>query len=187
MSFLSISPCHDHEWTPSTVYTKYNIRQVQHIPSAVYTKYSVHLVLRTTSTAYSRYNICPVQRTLSTVSTQDCLPSLHSHDYKLTPECTVSLQRTSLHDRPPADSSPWKLKGRFTLVNSHVCQSTNCWIDSQHLACCPSTASKYTSNILRSRPQQRITNLGWLTSWNLHDRGLQLHLPTRWVMACKLV
>jgi hypothetical protein len=43
--------------------------------------------------------------TLSTASTQDCLSSLHSHDYELTPEHRFSFRRASLHDRPPSASS----------------------------------------------------------------------------------
>jgi len=30
---FSISPCHDHELTPSTAYTEYSIHRVQHTPS----------------------------------------------------------------------------------------------------------------------------------------------------------
>jgi len=73
-SSLSISPCHDHELTPSTAYIEYNIHRVQHTPS--------------------------------TASTQDCLSSFHSHDYELTPECSFSFRRASLHDRLPSASSP---------------------------------------------------------------------------------
>jgi len=58
------SPCHDHEVTPSTAYTKYSVHQVQHTPSTAFT--------------------------------QQCLFSLHYHDYELTLEC--SLRRASLHD-----------------------------------------------------------------------------------------
>jgi len=43
--------------------------------------------------------------TPSTASTQDCLSSLHSHDYGVTPECRVSFRRASLHNRPPSASS----------------------------------------------------------------------------------
>jgi hypothetical protein len=68
-SSLSISPCHDHELTPSTAYTEY-------------------------------------QYTPSTASTQDCLSSLHSHDYELTPECSISFRHSSLQHRPPPGSSP---------------------------------------------------------------------------------
>jgi len=32
-SSLPISPCHDHELTPSTAYTEYSIHRVQHTPS----------------------------------------------------------------------------------------------------------------------------------------------------------
>jgi len=41
-SSLSISPCHDHELTPSTAYTKYSIHRVQHTASTAYTEYSIH-------------------------------------------------------------------------------------------------------------------------------------------------
>ena len=68
-SSLSISPCHDHELTPST-----RIHRVQHTPS--------------------------------TPSTEDCLSSLHSHDYEFTPECRFSFRCASLHDRPPSASFP---------------------------------------------------------------------------------
>jgi hypothetical protein len=73
-SSLTISPCHDHELTPSTAYIEYNIHRVQHAPS--------------------------------TASTQDCLSSFASHDYELTPECSFSFRRASLHNRLPSASSP---------------------------------------------------------------------------------
>jgi len=118
-SFLSMSPCHDHELTPSTA------------------------------------------------STQDCLSSLHSHDYKLTPECSFSFQHTSLHDRLPSASSPWELKGKVTLSHSHSCKLTNWWIEFQHPARRPLTASKYWSNLARSWPPNVSPN--WL------DHSLQVH------------
>jgi len=83
---LSISPCHDHELTPSTAYTEYSIHRVQHTPSTAYTESSIHQVQHTPST-------------------QDCLSSLHSHDYELTPECSFSFRSASLHDRLPSASS----------------------------------------------------------------------------------
>jgi len=43
--------------------------------------------------------------TPSTASTQDCLSSLHSHDYQWTPDHRSSFRRASLHDRPPSASS----------------------------------------------------------------------------------
>ena len=39
-----------------------------------------------------------IQYTQSTVSTKDCLCSLHSHDYELTPECSFSFRWASLQD-----------------------------------------------------------------------------------------
>jgi len=124
---LSISPCHDHELTPSTAYTEYSIHRVQHTPSTAYTEYSIHRVPQTPSTAYTEYSTHQVQhmpstayteysihrvqhtpstayteysiyRVQHTLSTQDCLSSLHSHDYELTPEYSFSFQCASLHD-----------------------------------------------------------------------------------------
>jgi len=63
--------------------------------------------------------------TPSTASIQDCLSSFHSHDYELTPECSFSFQHASLHDRLQSASSPCELKGKVTLLHSHICESTN--------------------------------------------------------------
>jgi len=48
-SSLSISPCHDHELTPSTAYTKYSIHREQYTPRTVYTENSIHRVQHTLS------------------------------------------------------------------------------------------------------------------------------------------
>ena len=69
-SSVSISPCHNHELTPSTAYTKYSIHHVQHTPSIAYTKYSIHQVQHTPSTAYTKYSIHQVQHPPKIV----CLP-----------------------------------------------------------------------------------------------------------------
>jgi len=53
-SFLSISPCYDHELTLSTAHTEYSIHRVQHTLSTAYTEYSIHRVQHTPSTAYVR-------------------------------------------------------------------------------------------------------------------------------------
>jgi hypothetical protein len=47
------------------------------------------------SIAYTTFSIHPVQHTPSTASIQDCLSSLHSQDYKLTPECSFSFRHAS--------------------------------------------------------------------------------------------
>jgi len=99
-----------------------------------------------------------VQHTPSTASTQDCLSSLHSHDYELTPECRVSFRRASLHDRPPLASSLWELKSKVTVSHSHGCELTNWWIECQHRARHPSTATKNSSNLTRSRPPSVYPN-----------------------------
>jgi len=129
---------------------------------------SWHRVQHTPSTAYTEYSLHRVQHPPSTASTQDCLSSLHSHDYELTPECIFSFRPTSLHERPPSASSPWQLKGKVTLSHSHGCELTNRWIESHYLVRRPSTASKYSSNLARSRPPS--------ASSISHDHGLQVHL-----------
>jgi hypothetical protein len=79
----------------------------------------------TQSTAYIEYNIHRVQHTPSTVCTQECLSSFHSHDYELTPECSLSFWRTPLHDRPPSSGSPCEVKCNLRLSHFHVCDSIN--------------------------------------------------------------
>ena len=52
----------------------------------------------TLSIAYTEYSIHQVQHTPSIASTQDCLFSIHCHDYKLTPKYSFSFQLASLND-----------------------------------------------------------------------------------------
>jgi hypothetical protein len=78
----------------------------------------------TQSTAYTEYSIHQVQYTSTIASTQDCLCSIHSHDYKLTPECSFSCQRASLDDCLPSVSTLSELKGKVTLVYSYSCKLT---------------------------------------------------------------
>jgi len=105
-SSLSISPCHYHPLTLSTAYTEYSIHQVQHTPSTAYTKYNIH----------------QVQHTPSTASTPDCLSSLHSHDYELTPECRFCFKHVSLHDWLQSTTSQLELRGTVTFSQSHGCE-----------------------------------------------------------------
>jgi len=109
-----------------------------------------------------------------TLSTQDCLSSLHFHDYKLTTESSFSSRHASLHDRPPSASSPWELKGKFTLSHSHGCELTHWWIESQHPVRRRSTASQYSSKLARLWPPSSL------------DPRLQLYLRTRLITASTL-
>jgi len=164
--------------TPSTAYTEYSIHRVQHTPSTVYAEYSIHRVQHTPSTAYTEYIIHRVQHTPSTAYPR-LLSSLHPHDYKLTPECSINFQRASLHDRLPSTSSPWELKGKHTLSHSHVCEPTDWWIESQHPVRRPSTASQYSSNLAPSQPPKCISKLARLLPPSSHDHGLPVHHQTR--------
>ena len=154
----------------------------------------------------TKYSILLVQHSLSTAYTQDCLSSLHSHGYELTPECSFSFERTSLHDRLPSTSSPWQLNGNVTLSHSQSCKLTNWWIVSAPGA--PSidrlqvlvqswsnTASKCVCKFARSRPRsvppnslhyrlhvcriitsKCISKHGQLRPPSLYDHGLQVHI-----------
>jgi len=61
-------------------------------------------------------------------------------------------------------SSPWELRGKIALSQSHSCELTNWWIESQDPARRPLTTSKYSPKLAQSRPP------------NLLDRGLQVHI-----------
>jgi len=109
--------------TPSTPYTEFTIHRVNHTQSTPYTEYTIHRVHHTPSAAYPAYSIHRVQHTPSTVYTEYCthrilhhpmiecplLPpishlsadnvvcnSLHSHNYELTNEYSLSSHRASL-------------------------------------------------------------------------------------------
>ena len=145
----------------------------------VNTEYSRHRVQHTPSTAYTEYSIHWVQHTPSTASTHDCLSSLHSHNYELTPECSFSFWCASFQDRPPLAGSPWELKGKASLLHSHGCELTNWWIESQHPACLLSISFKYPFNLAQSWPPS--------ASPNSFDHGLQVHLQTRSITGSKQI
>jgi len=173
LSFLSISPCHEHQSTLSTAYPKYSIHQVQQTPSTAYTKYSIHQVQHTPSTTYTKYNTYWVQHSLSTAhteysihlvqhtqsieSTQDYLSSSHSHNYRSTSEWYLSFHCVSLQDQPPPASSPLELKENVTSSHSPSWVLTNWGIESRHLVCLCWTFSRLTatncsSNLTQSWP-----------------------------------
>jgi len=137
--------------------------------SWVDTEYSIHRVQHTPSTAYTEYSIHRVQHPPKII----CLPFfLIITNWPLNVPAAPSV--ASLYDRPPSASSPYELKGKVTLSSSHICELTNWCIDSQHPALCPSTASKYLSNIAQSRPPKCITKLHRLLPPSSHDHGLQV-------------
>jgi len=139
---------HSHLHAPSPSVSSTTQPSSQHT-KLCYTSLSLHYMIM----SWHR-----VQHTPGTASTQDCLSSLHSHDYELTPECSFSFWRTSLNDRPPSASPPSELKGKVTLSHSHGCELSNWWIESHHPVRPPSTASKYSSNLAGSWPPSASPN-----------------------------
>jgi len=85
------------EHTPSTAYTEYSIHRVHHTPSTAYTEYSIYWVIHTPRTASSQDRLSPTPKPVSHPSADHVvLNSLHSHNYKLTNELSLSLRRASL-------------------------------------------------------------------------------------------
>jgi hypothetical protein len=117
------------------------------------------------SWVYIEYCIHRVQYPPSTASTQDCLSSRHSHDYKLIPEWSFSFQPASF----------WELEDEITFSHSDYCQLTNRWKECQHPACHPSTATQFSSTCAPLQPA--------CTSPNSLDYGIQ----TRSIMASKCI
>jgi len=165
----SYPPYHPHLHPPSLFFSSttqpssQNTKLGHPSPSLHHMIMSWHRVQHTPSTAYTEYSILQVQHPPKIV----CF-TLHSHDDELTPECRFSFRPTSLPDRPPSASSPWELQGQVTLSYSHGCELTNRWIESDHPVHHPLTASKYSSNLVRSRPPT--------ASPVPLDHGLQVHL-----------
>jgi len=138
----SYPPHRSHLHPPSLSFSFITLPSSQHTKSSHPSISPCHDHELTLSTAYTEYSIHWVQHTPSTASTEDCLCSLHSHDYELTPEWRFSFRRTSLHDRPSSANSPWEIKGKVTLSHSHGCELTNWWIECLHPGRRPLTASK---------------------------------------------
>jgi hypothetical protein len=102
--------------------------QVQHTPNIAYTKYTIHRVQHTPSKSYSKYSIHWVQHTPSTAFTQDCLSSLHSHEYELTPECSFTFRHALQHNRLQSACSPRQIKRKVTLSHSDSCEWSTWWV-----------------------------------------------------------
>jgi len=136
--------------TPSTAYTEYSIHWVQHTPSTAYTKYSIHRVQHTPSTAYTEYSIHQVQHTPSTAYTEYSihlgLPVVPSFSrFRVDPGICFSFRRTSLLIDCLQLVLHKSFQGKVTSSHSHGFELTNRWIESQHLARLPSTASRATT------------------------------------------
>jgi len=162
----------------------------------------------TPSTVSTDYSIHRLQHPPTTASTEKYSPSIHSHNYKLTPDCSFSFWGASIHDGLPSASAPWELKGKVILSHSHGCESTNRCIVSQLPAHYSLTASKYSSNLAQSQPPSVYLNslnyrlqvhlqtssftaskyiFSLIRLWPLtsHDHGVQVHLQTRQSTASK--
>jgi len=153
-SYLLVSSTSFSSSFPISLFLVHNSATIaEHIVKSSLSIPPCHDHVLTPSTAYTESTAYT-----NTASTQDWLSSLHSHNYELTPEGTFSFRSASLHDRPPSASSPSELQCKVTLSHSHSCELTNWWIESQHPARRPSTASKYSFNLAPSRPPSPSTN-----------------------------
>jgi len=123
-------------------------------------------------------SIHQAQHTLITAYTEGCSSSLYSHNYKLNHGCSISFRHASLYNWLPSASSPWELKCTVALSHSHHCKA-DWWIESQQLACPPSTASKSLSNLTQLRTPKSTALLSTLrppsASPNPLDHDLGVH------------
>jgi len=143
--------------------------QAQHTPSTAYTEYSIHLVQRTPSTAFTEYCIHRVQHLPKIV----CLPFiLKILSWPLNVASASGVPTYTFDHHQP--NSPWQLKGCVTFSQSHGCELTNSWNQSQHPPRRPSTASKFLSKLATFRLPSS------------HNHGFQMHLQTHSNTASKL-
>jgi hypothetical protein len=97
MSSLSISPCHDQEYTLSTAYTEYSIHRGQQTPSTAYTVYSIHRVLACTANYIIPTSTISRSQPASPLSVdQVVFNSLHFHNDELTNDYCLSSRCASL-------------------------------------------------------------------------------------------
>jgi len=97
----SYSTHHSHLHPPSLSFSSTTLPSLQNTKLSHPSLSPFHDHALTPSTGIHR-----VLHTPSTAYTQDCLSSLHSHDYELAPECSFSLRRASLHDRLLSATAP---------------------------------------------------------------------------------
>ena len=120
---------------------------------------SWHQVQLTPSTAYAEYSIHRVQHLPKIV----CIPFIFMiFSWPLNVAAASGMPPYTINHHQI--SSPWDLKCKVTLPQSHSCELTNWWTETQHPACRPLTASKHS-----------FPNSG--------DYGLQIRtiLPSKWI------
>jgi len=154
-SFLSISPCHNRELTPSTAYTKSSISQrstVSHSQPDFELTPECSFSFRRTSLPIDRHQ--PVLHT-----SYNCQATLsHSHGYEVTNRSIES--RRAVHRPPPSTHQISLDHGLQVYLHTRSI-----------------TASKCISKLARSRPPS--------ASPNSLDHGPQVYLQTRSITACK--
>jgi len=188
MLSLSISPCHDHQLTPSTEYTKDSIHQVWHTYSMTDTKYNIHQVRHTPSTTYTQYDIHPVRHTLTPTYPMfnihwvqhRLITNSHPPSSRCWLDCYMQVQfpMCLATDWPWPASSVRVLKSKpthhiptvatkqtdeYSLSTHYVSQWTTCWL----------TTTKNCSNVTGSWPP--------IASLHSVDHNLQLHVLTHLV------
>jgi len=126
----------------------------------------------------------------TTASTPDWLFSVHSHDYELTSECSLSFWHGSLQDWPPPTTFSWWLKGEVTSSQPEGCEIPKWRIDSQQLARLPSTPCKYSSNLdsimaFKYIPKPTPSRLWSASLWSV-VHSLAVYLQNRSLMTPKI-
>jgi len=194
-SLLSISACHDHELTPSTTYTKYNIHRVQHTLSPAYTEYSIHPRFFVFP-PFSWWRVDPWMW----LQLPTCLPTRSTAISRLSmraprSSCLVTFPRLWVNEMLKRVSAPGapSIDCLTVLVQTHLVMASRFarswppsasthWPDHNlgvHLYAHSITASKWISKLSWLRPRS--------PSPNLLDHGLQVYLQPRSITASKSI
>jgi len=140
------------------------------------------------SWVHTEYSIHREQHTPSTASIEECLSSVHSHDWASTTECFFNFRCTSLQNCLSPASSQWELKGKVTWSHFHSCEWTNGWMELyQHPVSFESTALQLSSNLTWPRlPIMPCKSQPQSASLSSLDNCLQVYLTNQSITASKL-
>jgi hypothetical protein len=182
-SYLSISPCHNQQLTPSTAWTEYSIPRVQHTPRKPYTEYCIHHKLH-----HPKIDGLPAPSQSSHLSADyGVLNSLHSHNYELTNELSLSSRRISLPNyRLTIDHIHFHLQSRSIMASNCISKLAR----SQHPSVSPSSLDNGFHVHLQPRSitaSKCIYKLARLRPPSSHDHRMQVHLQSPSMTASKCI
>jgi len=98
---------HSHLYPPSLLLAHNSTIIAEHKVKSSHSICPCHDHELTRCAACTEYSVHRIQHNPNTAFTQDCLSSLHSHNYELTPHCSFIFRHAALQNQPPPASTPW--------------------------------------------------------------------------------